>query len=60
MVGIATGGNPSSTGIFYDDVYNNNYLPAGTTVAQCTANLLTPGTVVPGVEVTYTEVRRCG
>lgn len=43
MVGIATGGNPSSTGIFYDDTYNNDFFPAGTT--DCTGAML--GTEVP-------------
>ena len=46
MVGIATGGNPSSTGVYYDDIWNNDLLPAGTT--NCT-NAKT------GVEVTWTE-----
>ena len=46
MVGIVTGGNPSSTGVYYDDTWSNEYLPAGTT--SCTG-------VLPGVEVAYTE-----
>jgi len=46
MVGIATGGNPSSTGVYYDDTWNHALLPAGTT--NCTG-------VTPGVEVTYFE-----
>ena len=46
MVGIATGGNPSSTGVYYDDIWNNDLYPAGTT--NCT-NAKT------GVEVTWTE-----
>jgi hypothetical protein len=46
MVAQLTGGNPSSTGIYYDDTYNHNLLPAGTT--NCTG-------VAPGVEVTYFE-----
>ena len=46
MVGQVTGGNPSSTGIYYDDSYNHALLPAGTT--SCAG-------VAPGVEVTYFE-----
>jgi hypothetical protein len=46
MVGLATGGNPSSTGIYYDDTWNHALLPAGTT--DCAG-------VAPGVEVTYFE-----
>ena len=46
MVAQATGGNPSSTGIYYDDTYNHALLPAGTT--SCAG-------VKPGVEVTYFE-----
>jgi hypothetical protein len=50
MVAQVTGGNPSSTGVYYDDSWNNVLLPAGTTFAQCKS-----GTVKPGVEVTYFE-----
>jgi hypothetical protein len=46
LVGQLTGGNPSSTGIYYDDSYNHALLPAGTT--NCAG-------VSPGVEVTYFE-----
>jgi len=46
MVGQVTGGNPSSTGIYYDDSWNASLLPAGTT--NCKG-------VAPGVEVTYFE-----
>jgi hypothetical protein len=46
MVGQVTGGNPSSTGIFYDDSWNRALLPAGTT--NCNG-------VAPGAEVTYFE-----
>ena len=46
MVGQVTGGNPSSTGIYYDDSWNTALLPAGTT--SCAG-------VAPGVEVTYFE-----
>lgn len=46
MVAQATGGNPSSTGVYYDDTWNHALLPAGTT--RCAG-------VAPGVEVTYHE-----
>ena len=46
MVAQVTGGNPSSTGIFYDDSYSAALLPAGTT--RCDG-------VAPGAEVTYFE-----
>jgi hypothetical protein len=46
MVAQATGGNPSSTGIYYDDTWNHALLPAGTT--SCAG-------VKPGAEVTYFE-----
>jgi hypothetical protein len=46
IVGQITGGNPRSTGIWYDDSYNHALLPAGTT--SCAG-------VAPGVEVTYME-----
>ena len=46
MVGQVTGGNPSSTGVYYDDTWNHALLPAGTT--SCAG-------VTPGVEVTYFE-----
>jgi hypothetical protein len=46
MVGQATGGNPSSTGIYYDDTWNHDIFPAGTT--SCNGP-------VPGGEVTYFE-----
>src|SRR6266404_5036413 len=35
MVGQVTGGNPSSTGIYYDDAYSRALLPVGTTKANC-------------------------
>jgi hypothetical protein len=50
MVGQVTGGNPSSTGIYYDDSWNNILLPAGTSATACQSH-----TVTPGVEVTYFE-----
>jgi hypothetical protein len=46
MVGQVTGGNPSSTGVYYDDSWNASLLPAGTT--NCNG-------VKSGVEVTYFE-----
>jgi hypothetical protein len=46
MVAQVTGGNPSSTGIFYDDSWNAALLPAGTT--KCDG-------VAAGAEVTYFE-----
>jgi Type I phosphodiesterase / nucleotide pyrophosphatase len=46
MVAQVTGGNPSSTGVYYDDTWNHALLPAGTT--SCAS-------VTPGVEVTYFE-----
>lgn len=49
MVGQVTGGNPKTTGIYYDDAYSRSLLPAGTTVANC-------HTTKPGAEVFYAEV----
>src|SRR5262249_4072040 len=46
MVALATGGNPKSTGVYYDASWNRARLPAGTT--DCTK-------ATPGVEVTYFE-----
>ena len=46
MTAQVTGGNPKSTGIYYDDSFNHALLPAGTT--SCAG-------VAPGVEVTYFE-----
>jgi predicted AlkP superfamily pyrophosphatase or phosphodiesterase len=46
LIGQVTGGNPSSTGIYYDDTWNHNVFPAGT------VNCAGP---VPGGEVTYFE-----
>ena len=47
MVGQATGGNPATTGIYYDDTYHHALLPPGTT--RC------PAGAPPGTEVTYFE-----
>jgi hypothetical protein len=49
MVGQVTGGNPKTTGIYYDDAYSRALLPAGTTKASCQS-------VSPGAEVFYAEV----
>lgn len=46
MVGQLTGGNPGTTGIYYDDTYNRSLLPAGTSDCKNTA---------PGTEVALTE-----
>ncbi len=46
MVAQVTGGNPRSTGIYYDDTFNHNLFPAGTT--NCTGP-------VPGAEAAYEE-----
>ena len=48
LIAQVTGGNPSSTGIYYDDTWNRSMFPAGTQPGHCTG---TP----PGVEVTYFE-----
>jgi predicted AlkP superfamily pyrophosphatase or phosphodiesterase len=50
MVGQTTGGNPKSTGIYYDDAYSRSLLPFGTAKADCQNKLATPGTAV-----TYAE-----
>ncbi len=47
ITGPMTGGNPKSTGIYYDDSYNRTLLPPGT--ADCAH---TP----PGTEVAYMEL----
>ena len=46
MVGQVTGGNPATTGIYYDDTWNHALFPAGTTNCSGPA---------PGAEVTYFE-----
>jgi len=46
MVGQVTGGNPKTTGVYYDATYNRALLPAGTT--SCAG-------VKPGAVVDYTE-----
>jgi hypothetical protein len=46
LVGQVTGGNPESTGVYYDDTWNRAVFPAGTTVCNGPA---------PGAEVTYFE-----
>ena len=47
MVGQATGGNPASTGIYYDDGYSRALLPLGTKTCPAGAAL--------GAEVQYAE-----
>ena len=46
MVGQVTGGDPRVTGIYYDDTWNHDVFPAGTTDCSGPA---------PGGEVAYTE-----
>lgn len=46
LIGQLTGGDPSTTGIYYDATYNHGLLPAGTT--SC-------GGVKPGAQVDLTE-----
>jgi hypothetical protein len=46
MVAQITGGNPSSTGVYYDDTWNHALLPGGSTRGSG---------ATPGVEVTYFE-----
>lgn len=46
MVGQLTGGDPGTTGIYYDDTYNTKLLPAGTT--DCAK-------ATPGAEIDLTE-----
>ena len=52
MTGPMTGGNPASTGIYYDDSWNRALFPpaavAGTALHDCTG-------LAPGAEVTYFE-----
>ncbi|MGO9500596.1 MAG: alkaline phosphatase family protein [Streptosporangiaceae bacterium] len=47
MIAQVTGGDPGVTGIYYDDTYNHDVFPAGTT--KCTGK-------APGAETAYTEV----
>src|SRR5450755_3401627 len=46
MTAQVTGGNPRSTGIYYDDTFNHDLFPAGTT--SCSGP-------VPGAEAAYEE-----
>jgi Type I phosphodiesterase / nucleotide pyrophosphatase len=46
IVAQVTGGDPGTTGVYYDDSYNRSLLPAGTT--SCKG-------ATPGTEVTYFE-----
>ncbi|GAA2013884.1 alkaline phosphatase family protein [Catenulispora yoronensis] len=47
MTAQVTGGNPGTTGVYYDDSYNHALLPPGTTKCD--------GSVPLGTEVAYTE-----
>jgi hypothetical protein len=51
MVAQTTGGNPKSTGVYYDDEYSRSLLPKGTTADACQN-----WTSVTGAEVFYAEV----
>src|SRR4029077_10098806 len=46
LIGQVTGGNPATTGIYYDDTWNHGVFPAGT--KNCVG-------AVPGGEAAYTE-----
>ncbi len=46
LIAQVTGGNPATTGVYYDDTYNHRLLSAGTT--SCAG-------ARPGAEVDYTE-----
>jgi hypothetical protein len=46
LIGQVTGGDPRTTGIYYDDTWNHDVFPAGTT--KCSGP-------VPGGEAAYTE-----
>jgi hypothetical protein len=46
LIGQVTGGNPATTGIYYDDTWNHGVFPAGT--KDCVGP-------APGGEVAYTE-----
>ncbi|RTL32583.1 MAG: phosphodiesterase [Burkholderiales bacterium] len=46
MVGLVTGGNPRTTGVYYDDAYSRKLLPVGAT--DCAH-------ATPGAEVQYAE-----
>jgi len=46
MLALVTGGNPRTTGIYYDDAYSRTLLPLGTTDCAHTA---------AGAEVQYAE-----
>ena len=50
MVGQTTGGNPKSTGIYYDDAYSRGLLPIGTSKTDCHQHKVALGTAV-----TYAE-----
>ena len=54
MVGQATGGNPKTTGIYYDDGYSHGLLPLETVTANCIPDT-NHTTNVSGAEVQYAE-----
>jgi Type I phosphodiesterase / nucleotide pyrophosphatase len=47
MIAQATGGNPDTTGVYYDSTYNHALLPAGTTTC--------PAGAPTGADVEYAE-----
>jgi len=56
MTAIMTGGNPKSTGIYYDDSYNRALFPAAGYAKDGTPNPLHDcSKLTPGAEVTYFE-----
>jgi len=56
MTAPMTGGNPKSTGIYYDDSYNRSLFPPAGYAKNGTANPLHDcATLPPGAEVTYFE-----
>ena len=48
MIAQLTGAGPGTTGVYYDDTYNQTLLPPGT---------LDCSTAAPGTEVAWTEAR---
>lgn len=51
MVAQVTGGTPKTTGVYYDDEYNHDLLPMGTSQSDCEN-----GVAKTGAEVYYAEV----
>jgi len=54
MLALATGGTPSSTGVYYDDSYDRKLAPPVGTAFTGVSGPCTPG-VFPGTEVIYDE-----